>query len=315
MNSRGRLGHRSPSRDNPCAADANLRYDTRMPAFDDAFINQSFEATSPPRRRLGFYFLIGVILALLFVPAISGRGFGLSPSMRVAIPVVISLATFSYVGSMTRRQRARRKHVVAAWDSVQLEEWDTAEARVRESLSRPLPSSADRCQAFLALAAILERRRQFETAMHVYERLLIERIGDPYQLQHAQIAMTAAKFRNEELTDGIQMLDRLEKFPMPLSLKAAVAWIRLYQQVFMGQFEDAVKNLEEIRPLFRRYLSTRAGYAYALVSKALHQLGRFDQAGHYWRDATLLVRSPRLIEEYPFLQPSPAEYPASEIPV
>lgn len=287
-----------------------------MTKFDDAFIERSFELTSPPKRRNFWrYFLIGIGLALLFLPAVNGNDLGLPRPALIAIPAAFALGIMGGVAAMTRRQRSRRQIVMAAWDGVQLEEWDHAEKAVSESLDRPLATPADRCQAYLALAAVLERKRKYEAALQIYGKLLIHRIGDPYQLQHVQIAMTAAKFRNEELTDAIQMLDRIEKFPMPLTMRALVSWTRLYQQVFMGQFEDAIKDLEETRQLFRRYLSTRAGYTYALFAKALHQTGRTDLAAKYWQDATLLIKPERLMEEYPFLPPIPTSYPHAEVPI
>ncbi len=286
-----------------------------MRQIDDDFIGRAFESTTPPKRRpLLLYFVVGLLLAFLFVPALRGDDFGLPRGAMIAIPAAFALGIMGGVAGATRRQRMRREFVTGAWESVQLEEWEAAERVLAEGLTRPIGSATDRCQAFLALAAIAEKRRDYDAAIEIYKHLLLNRIGEPNQLQLAQIAMTSAKLRNEELTDGIQMLDRLEKLPMPMSLKAGVAWIRLYQQVFMGQFEDAVRDLDEIRELFRRFLSTRAGYAYALIAKALHQLGNSERAAEYWRDATTLVRPERLTEEYPFLQAISLNYSAEDRP-
>lgn len=287
-----------------------------MSAYDDAAIERAFEATAPPQRRaFGWYFLIGIGLAALFIPALRGDDLGLPRGSVIIIPSAIAFSVMTVVAAITRRRRRRRGEIVTAWDAVQLEDWQAAEDALLPNLATPIHSPIDRCQAFIALAALAEQRRNYDAAIRIYQQLLIDRIGDPIQLQHAQISMTAAKLRNEELTDGIQMLDRLERFEMPLALKAFVAWTRLYQRVFMGQFEDAVASLNDAHALFRRFLSTKAGYAYALIAAALHHLARHDDAARYWLDATTLISSQRLVQEYPLLAQIARAYPVAERPL
>ncbi|MBX3395420.1 MAG: hypothetical protein KF841_08625 [Phycisphaerae bacterium] len=287
-----------------------------MSPYDDAAIDRAFEATTPPQRRSHrWYFLIGLSLAALFIPALRGDDLGLPRGSVIIVPSIIAFSIMSIVAAITRRRRRRRAEIVTAWDAVQLEDWQAAESALLPNLATPIHSPIDRCQAFIALAALAEQRRNYDAAIRIYQQLLIDRIGDPVQLQHAQISMTTAKIRNEELTDGLQMLDRLERFEMPQALKAFVAWTRLYQRVFMGQFEDAVAGLAEARALFRRFLSTKAGYAYALIATAMHHLARHDVAARYWLDATTLVSSQRLIQEYPLLAPVAGTYPAAEHPL
>jgi len=283
--------------------------------IDDTFIHRAFELTAPPRRRsFGWYFLIGIVLAFLFVPALRGDDLGLASEAMIAIPAAFALGVLGGVASASRRRRRKRAFVTLARESVQLEKWEAAAAALEGGLTRPIHSESDRASAFLSLAAVAERDKNFGSAIEIYKNLLVNRIGEPHQLHIVQMAMTSAKLRNEELTDGIDMLGRLEKMTMPLHYRAVLASIRLYPQVSPGPFADAVENLDELRELVRRYLSTRAGYPYALIAKALHQLGRTDQAERYWKDATMLVRPERLTEELPFLAPLQTVYQAEDRP-
>ncbi len=287
-----------------------------MITIDDAFIDRCFTDSEPRNRRpLALYFAIGLVLAFLFVPALSGRNWGLPTAATIGIPVLLSIAILGAVAYTTRRQKIHGRESSRAWESVQLNDWNAAERELTTAFRHPIASSAERCQALLALASIAERQKNFDAAINIYQRILIEQIGQPMQLQKTQIALVYAKFKNEELTDAIQMLDRLEKISMPLGLRAGVALVRLYQRVFMGQFEDALEDLADMRQLFRRFLSTRAGYAYALYAKAFHQLDRTDEAAAYWRDATLLVAPQRLLEAYPFVNPVQDRYAATENPL
>lgn len=290
-------------------------YDNGVFTIDDAFIDRCFETSAPrDRRPLAFYFAIGLGLAFLFIPALSGRDFGLPRTATVIVPLAFAAGVLGGVARATKRQRQQSREACRAWESIQLEDWDGAERELATAFDRPIASSTARCQALLALARLAERRRNFDAAIGIYQRLLIEQIGEPMQLQRAQISLVQAKFRNEELTDGIQMLERLEKFSLPLPLQAGIALVRLYQHVFMGQFEDAVGNLDELKPLLRRFLSTRAGYGYALVARALHQLGRTEEAAAYWLDATTLIQPARIVEAYPVVHPVDETYPAMEVP-
>ncbi len=178
-----------------------------------------------------------------------------------------------------------------------MEKWDAAETSLGALLESPIHNPSLRGQAFLLLAAVVEHRGQYEPAALVYEKMLLGRIGDASQLQHAQIAWAEAKLRNHELTDAVDMIGRLEKIEMPLAYKATLDLVRLFQQVFMGHHEDAVHDIEERRSLFQRYLSTRAAIGYGLLAVAMHGLSRTSEASDLWRDATTLMTPERLVGE------------------
>ena len=80
----------------------------------------------------------------------------------------------------------------------------------------------------------------------------------------------------------------------------------------MGQAADALEKAEERTKLFRDYLSTRAGYGYALLAAAFDRAGRTDSAGKYWHDATILVSPGELLERFGELKTVADKYPSAE---
>lgn len=287
-----------------------------MPAIDAELIERRFATTAPAANpKLVPYLLLGLSSAALVVLVYRGPQLGIPGLVTILLPWCLVLFLFALGTVRTRRLRRQRAIINEAWQHVQLEAWSEAWAPLDEAMQHPVQIPTDRCQAFVALAALAEESKRYDSAALIYERLLTERIGDAYQLQRVQLALAAAKLKNEELTDGIALVDRLERVPMPLPLEAVHTLIRLYQQVFMGQFADAVADAAERRALFRRFLSTRAGYGYALLGAAMHHLNRHPEAAEYWRDATTLVPVAKLLDEYAFLAPVAEAYPTSELPL
>ncbi|MFQ5502232.1 MAG: hypothetical protein ACE5EQ_08005 [Phycisphaerae bacterium] len=284
-----------------------------MIEMDAQWIDHRFEVTEPRRNgAMGWYGLMGLATGAFLIPAFQGEESDIPRWILYTLPwgVVFGMLVFRWI--VVRREVRHRRAISEAWDHSRLCDWSMVEQSLEGLMDRPIRSASDRCQVFVLMAGLAEQSGLYGPATHIYERLLVERIGDGYQLQQAQLALTSAKLRNEELTDGVRMLDRLEKVPMPLALRAVHDLIRLYQQVFMGHFENAVKDLQERHELFRRYLSTRAGYGYALFSTALHQLGRPEEASRLWLDATALIPAARLVQEYKCLEAVSNAYPATE---
>lgn len=284
-----------------------------MQEINTQFIEGCFARTTPRHGlELGWYALIGFASAFFIAWVFRRDEWGMSWPLVVALPWFIVLLLLIGGWLTAYRQRRRRRMITKVWENVQLEAWDEAGQTLESAMQGPIRSSNDRCQAFMLLAKVAEGGRQYESAAQIYETLLLERIGDGYQLQQVQLSLSSAKLRNEELVDAVHMLDRLAKVPMPLALQAARELIRLYQQVFMGHYEDAIENISERRSLFRRFLSTRAGYGYGLLAAAYHSLGRSGEAAELWLDATTLIKSRRLVEEYGFLSTVSETYPALE---
>ncbi|MCG8407946.1 MAG: hypothetical protein MI923_22325 [Phycisphaerales bacterium] len=284
-----------------------------MQEIDAQFIERHFAATAPrPSRMTGFYALIGVVAAFVLVWAFRAQSWHLVRPLVLGLPWLVLLLLLAVSWWTTLQQRQRRRMITKAEEHVQLEAWEQAERTLEPALQSPIRSSNDRCQAFMVLAALAEHNRQYESAARIYQTLLLERIGEGYQLQRVQLGLSSAKLRNEELADAVNLLDRLEKISMPPALQAVCQLIRLSQQVFMGHYEDAVENMADRQSLFRRFLSTKAGYGYGLLAAAHHRLGRLDEAARLWLDATTLVHPERLVEEYDCLAVVSQNYPALE---
>jgi tetratricopeptide (TPR) repeat protein len=286
-----------------------------MEELDAQQINRRFEVTAARRGfNQGWYALVGFGLVLLLLQGWGEGGSGRPPILGILLSWLVVFGLLGAGWLRARRQRQARKTITLAWERVQLEQWAEAEEALNTAMRRPIQSDADRGQAFMVMATLAERRGRFDQAAYIYERLLLGRIGDGYQLQQTQLAIANAKLRNEELTDAVTLLDHLEKLSMPRALGAVYALIRLYQQVFMGHNEDAVAELSERRSLFRRFLSTRAGYGYGLLAAALHRLGRHDEAAQFWLDATTLIPAAKLVAEYGTLLVPCEGYPSMEHP-
>lgn len=281
--------------------------------MDAQRIDRLFEATEPTRSgTLWWYALMGITFGALLATLFKGEGSVIPRWILLPLPWLVILFLLVVRWISARRDIRHRRATAEAWDQARLEAWPQVEQSIDVLMNRPIRFSSDRCQVFILLARLAERKGLYEQATRIYERLLVERIGDGYQLQKTQLALSSAKLRNEELTDGVRMLDRLERVPMPLALRAIHSLIRLYQQVFMGHYEDAVEKVSDRHALFQRYLSTRAGFGYGLMAAAMHHLDRREEAAGLWLEATTLIPAARLVKEYHCLETVSRAYPATE---
>lgn len=293
------------------------RYDTAMDRIDIETADRAFDATRRnPRENHPSFFIIGLMLSLIVVPfvlAIKLDSF--EGRVIVAAPWLLLLVLFWMAWRRARRHRFAGAAIAAAWDDAQLENWDSVESALPGLTHKPIRSDTDRGRVLVLMAALAERKKAYDAASHIYERLLRERIGDAPLLQQSQLALASAKLRNEELTDAVELLDRLQQLPMPASLRAIYEVIRLHQQLFMGHYTDAIADIDDRIALFRRHLSTRAGFAYALVAAAFHRLGQADRAQRYWQDATMLVEPAKILERFELARDVSLAYPAAEHPL
>jgi tetratricopeptide (TPR) repeat protein len=281
------------------------------------FANSAFETTKPnPRANHPAYFVIGLLLASLLAPLfLDLNANSLQGRAVVVMPWLFILALLAISYFRVRKQRNISLRATKAWDAAQLEDWQAVESLLPELLKTPMRDPDDRGRALVLVAMLAEQRKNFDVASHVYERVLRQRIGDARLLQHVQLALAAAKLRNEELVDAIDLLGRLQQIEMPPSFRAIYEAIRLHQQVFMGHYADAVTDLDDRLKLFRRHLSTRAGYAYALLATAFHRLGNRDSAQRFWLDATTLVAPDAIHNRYEVTRDLIGTYAASERPL
>lgn len=288
-----------------------------MERIDIDLADRAFAATRRnPRENHASFFIMGLMLAMVIVPfvlkinldAVEGRLIIIAPWALLFLLLLLSWRR-------ARRHRLAGAAIASAWDQSQLENWSAVETILPHLITRPIRSDSDRGRALVLTAGLAERKKAYDAAAHIYERLLRERIGDASLLQQSQLALASAKLRNEELTDAVQLLDRLQQIQMPASLRAVYEVIRLHQQLFMGHYTDALINIDERIALFRRHLSTRAGFAYALVAAAFHRLNQPESARRYWNDATLLVSPKKILERFEIARDVSQAYPAAEHPL
>jgi len=281
-------------------------------------IDSWIERTTPsPRENYPVYFIFGLFIASILAPIVLPLFTNAKWQWEQLEVIPWVLLTIILLISRWRASKRRRSNerVEQIWENAKLERWDAVDTALPTTFNHPIYDPTLRGRAFMIVAGLLESRKQHDVAGHIYESLLRRRMGDPLTLHQAQLSLASAKLRNEELTDAVQLIGRLQKIEMPPPLRAIFEAVRLHQQVFMGQNEDAVDKISERRDLFRRHLSTRAGYTYGLLAAALHRLGRKDEAQQYWHDATLLVPPAKLTDRFELLGDVAPHYQSSHSPL
>lgn len=288
-----------------------------MDPIDINVADRAFDATRQNRRENhSSFFVIGLMITAFLVPILFELDLETTEGRAVfLIPWVLLLVLMGLSWRRARRHRLIGAAIASTWDDAQLENWDAVETAIPHLINKSIRSDSDRGRILVILAATAERQKSYDAAAHIYEQLLRERIGDAPLLQQAQLALASAKLRNEELADAVDLLDRLQKIEMPASLRAIYEVIRLHQQVFMGHDQDAVADIDDRIALFRRHLSTRAGFAYALVAAAFHRLGRPEPAQRYWNDATMLVSPQKILERFEITKDVSHHYKPAERPL
>lgn len=237
------------------------------------------------------------------------------PYLQVFVPQALLVSLFLWVWQRAVRQRRTAAGVVALWEAIQLKDWDAAEQQVVAILRRPVQPPHIRARSLLALAAVAENDKQFVAAQDVLESLLQERGAERGEQLVARVALAGTLLRTGQLTDAVEMIDKLLRLPLPPSLRAQVEMIYLYRCVLMGQVDDAIDRADERCALFRRYLSTRAGFGYGLLAVAFDRAGQPERAAALWKDATMLIPAGELVDRFAEIAPVAAKYPASEHPV
>ena len=284
-----------------------------MDLTDRRTIDDCFAATAPRRWGIfGLQLLLMSAVAITLLMSLMGTRWNVPDAVELAVPPAV-LLLFLVTGMVSgRRRRSRREALAVAWEKVQFENPEGALQALATVIHGPIYSVSDRGQAFMSLAATCEQLNRYDSAAHIYERMLVEQIGDLSQLQEAQIKLAGAKVRNDELTDAVTLIGRLAQVPLPPPFKAMFDLVQLFQRVFMGHYEDAIQEIEPLRALFRRHLSTKAGQGYALFAAAMHRLGRTSEAARLWNDATTLIPASKLVRDFPLMQPISEAYAAAE---
>lgn len=236
---------------------------------------------------------------------------------RIGIPVwvwpnVLLLLVTGAVLWIGLRQREQARLMLAAFESLQLQEWEQAREHLGRLLARPVRHAPARAEALMGLGSLAEIGHRYDVAQRVYESILADVAANPVQLLMARIALAAAMLRTGQTADAIEIVDRLGRTSLPDSLKAHVELLSLFREVVMGQAADGIDRAEYRRGLFRKHLSTRAGFGYGLLALAYDRADRPDLARSCWEDATLLIPAGTLVQRFAELAPIAARYPAAE---
>lgn len=281
--------------------------------IDIALIDQLVQSSQPAR---GFFrgprlvFLgAGLVLGAFWAKPELFTG-GVLP--RWIVPHIVLLVLVTLTLGFGYRQKQRAKLMVRAFESLQLQDWKQARHRLVKLLEKPVRHPRARAESLLGLAAVAESEHEYESAQHLYETLLAEENASPVQLHTARVALAAVLLREGQLADAVDLVDRLEKMDLPDPLKAQVEVLALFREVVMGQAGSEIGRAPQRRELFREYLSTRAGYGYALLAAAYNHAGQPEAAQKHWHDATLLIKPDELVRRFDELKPIAARYQATE---
>ncbi len=257
---------------------------------------------------LGLSMLLGAWLAdPALVPA--------APEYRWMLPHLVLGCMAAVMLVRMARQRRLAERLRRAFEAVRIEDWPAGEADLVRALSTPVAPPAVRTEALLALAAVAEAGRRPEIAARLYETVLEQRAGEPLQLHAARVALATLLLRQGQITDAVNMIDRLDRSELPEALRAGVEMLVLLRELTLGHSGEALDRAPRRRALFRRHLGTRAGYGYALLAAAFDRAGRQDEAQRFWHDATMLLRPAALTARFEELAPLARRYPAAERPI
>ncbi|HSW45010.1 MAG TPA: hypothetical protein VLM89_05520 [Phycisphaerae bacterium] len=235
-------------------------------------------------------------------------------TLAFLLPQCLLVAILAVMLWDLRRQRRTGRLLEEAMEAVHLQDWPRAEATLRELLGSPIRRPMLRTQSLLALAAVAESERKYESSQAICEYILRSGLGNPLQRHTAEVALGAAMLRNGQTTDAVALIDRLRPEALPEVLRAQVELLCLFREVTMGHAEESTNRADQRRELFRANLGTRAGYGYALQAAAFDRLQQVDAARQYWHDATLLVSPQDLLKRFPELSGIAGRYPAAEYP-
>lgn len=235
-----------------------------------------------------------------------------SGSLGWLVPQCAVILLLLFVAHGMRVQRRQSRLMLAAFEAVQLRQWERGGDLLRQLLARPVRHTAARTEALMALGSVLEHEQQHESAQLIYENILRERAGEPIQLHTAQVALAAVMLRNGHIPEAIALVDRLSRQNLPEPLRAQVELLVLYREVSMGHAAEFLDRADRRRELFRTHLGTKAAYGYALLAAAYDRANLIEQARAYWHDATLLVKPADLISRFGELKSVAARHPAAE---
>jgi len=275
---------------------------------------QSLITASQPRTRIWqgpMLILLG--LSVLLGAVWAGAGVGRTGEMlRWLLPQWVIVAFVLVLYLQWRRRKRLEQRLAEAMEAVRLQEWPRAEALLRYFLAQPIRRSTLRTQALLALAAVTEASHAHEATEHICRHILATGAGTAVQQHLACVGLAGALLRTGQITDAVELVDRLTRQTLPDSLRAQVEVLALFREVMMGHPDLGAAKADERAELFRTHLGTHAGYGYGLLAAAFHALDQPERARMYWHKATLLIPAEQLVNRFGELRKIINRYPAAE---
>lgn len=257
---------------------------------------------------------VAILSACFALAVLAMNASGWPAAARLALPWLFLLAIGGLLVWWVARQRQAVERSRLAVEALQLEDWDTAEQQLVARLSRPVNPPSARAQALLALGTLANRQGAYQGAANVFQALADEPAHNILSRTLGRVGLAEACLRLDRLTDAVDLLASLRQLTLPDFIRARLELVALFQEVSMGHGQEAAQAIDERAELFRKHLSTRAGMGYGLFAAACHQQGDPQQAETWWKQATVLVRLPRLLADYPLLAGLAEKYPSVEWP-
>ena len=230
----------------------------------------------------------------------------LIPHLAMTVLILVILQT-------SRKQRQMLTDIRTTHELMQLRQWEAALGLARRRLARPVRWPRARVELLLAAAGAAESQGRHDAAQRIYEHVIEQRQADPMQAFHSHLSLAVAMLRTGQVSDGISMIDRLER-QAPKVARPALELLSLVREVLMGQAADRADRIEERRGLFRHLFTPAAGYGYALLAVCCEATGRAQEAAELWGDATCLLPAEELTSRYPELQGLAGRLPATRWP-
>jgi tetratricopeptide (TPR) repeat protein len=280
-------------------------------------VERLLESSEPRPRVSPIWWVGGLCMAGLLATALMG---GKTPQPRQFVEV---LSAFVMVGMVTaifaisiysvRTLRAELQRVDRLGELIQLRRWPDASLELEQYLSQPSRTLQARAQALVYLAQVLARLQRFGDAMAVQTYLIDEKILDPAGSAAMRLARTMAMLHEDHLFDADRAISELRRGPAAQT--AALALVEIYRDVKTGHPTEAIELFEGKLPSLRDELGHRVSDAYVLAARAYDLLGRQEEAGRAFRNATLLAPVGELFRRYPEVQKLSERYqPASAPP-
>ncbi len=273
--------------------------------------------SSQPRPRVNwFWYLIGLMLALVVIGAMSVTTPESRQSVQLFTAMLISGAMiFAALGSayVLRRHRAELQAVETIEEMMQLRRWEPAGILVNRFLSEPVRSPRLWARALMHLSAILARHHRFEDAIKVQSFLIENELLDDTSDYAVRLGRATAMLREDHLVDADRAINDLKKRATE-EQSGSLSLVQIFRDVKTGHAYEAIDLFADRLEVVRTQLGHRVADAHALVGLAFDMLERDAEAKAAYARATLLAPPIELHRRYPELARLSAKYPATTAP-